>query len=56
MNNQSFLIKTKDIKSNRMEIMEYKSNYNWNKSIFYIDYLKTLSKAKKIDNWWSYWG
>lgn len=53
--NRSLLIKTKDLKGSQMETLIYKSNFNWNRDLFFIDYQETLIKSEKIDDWWAYW-
>jgi hypothetical protein len=52
--NQSYLIKTKDLNGDSLKIVKYKDNFNWDKVLF-GDYPEVLNKASSKDNWWQYW-
>jgi hypothetical protein len=52
--NQSYLIKTKDLKGNSFEVVKYKDNFNWD-AVLFDDYPEVLDKTSSKDNWWQYW-
>lgn len=54
LNNESFLIKTDDLKSNSLIVIKYKNNFNWNHDFLSTDYPNSLEKSEQLDDWWKY--
>lgn len=52
--NESWVIKTNDLKQNHLKITKYKDNFNWNSGILFCDFPEVLDKAKVLDDWWGY--
>ncbi|PYF74069.1 hypothetical protein [Pedobacter nutrimenti] len=54
LTNESFLIKTSDLRSNNLKVIQYKRDFNWNHNFFSIDYPDALKISAQLDNWWAY--
>lgn len=52
--NERFLIKTDNLQTSNLQIVKYKSDFNWNHNFFSIDYPIGLEIAAKLDDWWGY--
>lgn len=52
--NESFLIKTDNLKAKDLRVVKYENDFNWNHNFFSIDYPCILDISSKIDNWWKY--
>jgi hypothetical protein len=52
--NETYLIKSKDLRTDEIELLKYKNNFNFSQDILFGEYPEVLDQAAKIDNWWSY--
>lgn len=52
--NEVYLIKAKDLRTDQIRWIPYKSNFIWPKKVVWGEYPELLAMSEKIDNWWKY--
>jgi hypothetical protein len=52
--NESYLIKTNDLRGDKMKFTKYKKNVDLPSNIIWGEYPEFLEEAGKIDDWWRY--
>ncbi|WP_183560719.1 hypothetical protein [Mucilaginibacter sp. SP1R1] len=52
--NQSYLIRAKDLRIDEVKLIDYKTNYGWPEEILFGEYPEVLDVAAEVDQWWKY--
>ena len=52
--NETYLIKTKDLRGDQLTFIKYKKNVDLPGNVIWGEYPDFLEDAAKIDDWWSY--